>query len=680
MKRVLCIILAVLNGPLLAQWAQKNVFEPHVVIENKGQYVLPENITSEKILFGARVEDLHYYFTPSSIIIKHLQPNADHEVYEEMLGKNNLKGDEQESEKRYSLKALYYQMKFVGAGTKTSLDAQEKVAQQFNFTTQTGSAVVTDGYRKLIYKDLYPGIDMEFYFPDDKPGYKYSFIVHKGADPSLIKMKFPLANKIRNKEGNLVISSSFGQFTDHAPESSQKGKQITSAFNTLKNGEIGFAMGNYSNNEDLIIDPWTTTPGFSSGNQALDVDWDNVGNCYVYGGSSPFQVLKFSPSGSALWSYTTAFASGTYYGDFAVDKSSGSVYIVDGFNSSGAQIIKLNHAGAQVAMFMGNAQLQEMWRVSFDMCNQRPVIGGGGTSSPSFTGCTLDTNLANVNPVNIFNAPTGLHDIWGLALDPNGNAYFASARTQVGSPGYDNTLFKVPNPSLSPITYSTATTYSFIEVASVIYAPSIPNGYNGMAVSDTNVFLYDSYVLTRFNAGTGVATGSISINGASQSTMTCGGLASDGCNNLFLGLSNSVKQYDASFNLINTFAQAGTVFDVNLGNGTLYTCGQGFVSAAPISLNPCNPCIGGIGVKSYNAPDILVYPNPSQGVLSVELPGSITNASIHIYNSLGERVQEFLLKETKSKIELHNIPNGVYSMEIAMAGKVVIKKIVVSNP
>ena len=481
-------------------------------------------------------------------------------------------------------------MEFSGAGTSTEIIPEYEVSQLFNFSPNSKRAVSAHGFKKIIYKNLYQGIDMEILFPEDKTGFKYNFIIHPGADAHQIQIRYPLNEGLNlNSEGNIEIGSLFGNFTDHAPIAveAQTTKPVDCSF-ILKNNSVRFSIGNYDKSKGLIIDPWTSTPVFSGGNNAYDVDWDNSGNCYAYGGVAPFQVIKFNSAGAVLWSYTTSFSSAWYYGDFAVDRNSGSVYMTDGFNSGGAQAIKINSAGSFITIFNGNSLFQEMWRISFSKCTNQAVIAGGGTSNPSYSGCYLDTNLAGMVPVNVINSPTGLHDMWGLTLDAFGGAYFVTAKTQVGSAGFDNIIYKVPTPALTPITWQASEGYNFVEVASVNYAPGPPNGYNGITMSNVNLYTYDGYILKKWNSATGAQVASVNINGASQSTMTYGGLDADDCDNLFLGLNNTILQYNSALAQVGSITKAGSVYDVSFGaNNILYSCGAGFVSADQLNLLPC---------------------------------------------------------------------------------------------
>lgn len=682
MKAVFYATLTFCSLSLTAQWQLKEPFEQKVFIENKGQYAVSGRLGSKDIFFGANQSGLQYFFSKNSILIKHSAlVKRSHEEIETEKKRLGIKetGDKEEKEFQFKKTESFHEMKFTGGGTNTVIETLDKVSWTSNFAPDQKNTLVAKAYRKLIYKNLYPGIDMEFYFPEDKQGFKYNFILHPGADISQIKIEYPDAKGISLESENISVNSTYGIFTDHKPVAFQGGEMIACGFKLLKDRSVCFSSTGYDAGKEMIIDPWTTTPGFAV-NNAYDVDWDFAGNCYVYGGSSPFQLVKLDTGGNILWTYTAAFTSGWYYGDFAVDKTSGSCYLVDGFDGAGAQMIKINQAGLQTAIFTGNSLFQEMWRVGFDQCNNKPVIAGGGTSNPSYTGCTLDTNLTTVNPVNIINSPTGLHDMWGLALDSYGNAYFATAQTQIGSPGYDNIVYKVPNPALSPITYSIVTSFKFIEVASVNYAAGPPNGFNGMTVADTNLFIYDSYVLCRYNSATGVATGSLSINGSSQNTMTYGGLTSDGCGTLFLGHNNMLKQYDAALNYVTTYTAAGTVYDVNYGNGVLYVCGQGFVQALTVTVTTgCNPCSGtGIEEKD-NFKGFTFAPNPAGSSIKINTPPYMKSPVLTIYTYEGRKLRSLKLQASVTEVPLEGLSNGFYILELDDGKKVFREKLIKSN-
>ncbi len=576
-------------------WVAKNAFEQKVFIENKGQY---DKERLPGVLFGARQDGLQYFFSKTGILVKHLAVvKRTHEEIEaeiKRLGiKENGKEEEEERELAYKQVEQFYEIKFQGAGAQTEILPQFEIATKYHFGAPNKGTYIASAWKKITYRDLYPGIDMEFYFPEDKQGFKYTFLVHEGADPSVIQMAFPDAKKMHiNKDGDLINKSVFGEFNDHAPIANEMStaKAIGCSFN-LNKDVLSFDVKNYDPAQGVIIDPWTTTPSFSGSNTAYDVDWDNYGNCYVHGGVGPFEVIKFDNAGNPLWIYTTPFT--WYYGDFAVDHVTGSCYIIEGFNSGfGANVIKLYGNGTFAASYGGHPQFQEMWRIAFSRCTNQAVIAGGGTTDPSYTGCYLDTNVVGLTPVNVISSPTGLHDMWGVALDDFGNAYMSTAQTQIGSPGYDNILYRMPLPGLAPLAWAVPTSHLFVEVASV-YAPGPANGFNGMSISGTNLYTYDSYNLLKWSTASGASTGALSINGASQSTMSWGGLTSDDCDNIFIGSMSTIMHINGStMSTISSFGAPTTVYDVSLGkNNNLYACGPGWVGNYNVGLSFCNSSV-----------------------------------------------------------------------------------------
>lgn len=598
-----CLSLLADEAPR-ANWVAKNVFEQKLFIENKGQH---DKERLPGILFSARQDGLQYFFTKDAILIKHLAiVKRTHEEIEAEIKRLGLKEEnenEEEKELAYKQVEQFYEMRFSGAGTATQIMPQYEASHTYHFGAPNKGTYIAHAYQRITYKDLYPGIDMEFYFPEDKQGFKYNFIIHPGADPGLIRIQYPDAGNMQlTNEGNMKISSPFGEFTEHAPVANEMNttKPVDCSFH-MANHEASFVVGNYDASLGLIIDPWTTTPFFSGSNSAYDVDWDNAGNCYVHGGAGPFEVIKFNSAGTQLWTYTTPFT--WYYGDFAVDHNSGSVYIIEGFNSSfGANVIKLYSNGTFAASYGGHPLFQEMWRIAFSRCTNQAVIAGGGTTDPSYTGCYLDTNVVGLTPVNVIGAPTGLHDMWGVALDDFGNCYMSTAQTQIGSAGYDNILYRMPLPGLAPLAWQVATGYQFVEVASV-YAPGPANGFNGMAISGTTLYTYDSYVLKKWNTANGSLLAQTSINGASQSTMSYGGITSDDCDNIFLGLGTSIVRFNgSSMSTVSSFAAGGTVYDVGLGkNNNLFACGAGWVANYNAGLSFCNSAVLNTNANATNA-------------------------------------------------------------------------------
>lgn len=67
------------------------------------------------------------------------------------------------------------------------------------------------------------------------------------------------------------------------------------------------------------------------------------------------------------------------------------------------------------------------------------------------------------------------------------------------------------------------------------------------------------------------------------------------------------------------------------------------------------------------ANDLMIYPNPAKETLQFYLPGKMENAKVSILNVKGERVfeQTYSLNYTKEEINLSELANGLYFIEIA---------------
>src|ERR1019366_454902 len=67
----------------------------------------------------------------------------------------------------------------------------------------------------------------------------------------------------------------------------------------------------------------------------------------------------------------------------------------------------------------------------------------------------------------------------------------------------------------------------------------------------------------------------------------------------------------------------------------------------------------GIDEHTSNSSDILIYPNPSNGIFRIEVKNN-QNVNIIIVNVLGETIAEKKISDTSVTIDLSNYPTGIY--------------------
>jgi len=206
-------------------------------------------------------------------------------------------------------------------------------------------------YSEVRYSALYREIDVAFHWNQQQV--EHDFIVHPGADPRAIRLRFVGARDLRlDATGSLVATVGTGKLAFHRPELYQEWKgvrrAVRGAYVLGKDGHAGFQVGHYDRRRDLLIDPVLSYSTFLTANndtQIHAIAVDSSGSAYVTGttfatnfptqapvqanlrGSTDAFVTKFSVAGNALI-YSTYFG-GTDFDDgnaIAVD-SAGNAYV-----------------------------------------------------------------------------------------------------------------------------------------------------------------------------------------------------------------------------------------------------------------------------------------------------------------------------------------------------------------
>lgn len=555
-------------------------FDHQIFIENKGQFD-KEVATDKKILFQARLGDVKAYFTPSGVLFRYDEPVKKGEDPDDKDGDTN---DHQPQFTSYS---------WVNSSPAVEVSGEEERSDFYSYPTGVNTIVRVNIFNKIIYKNIYPNVDIEYSFIKGKPGLKYSVIIHPGASVADVQLAYNDVNKIHiTPKGDAIVKTNVGDITDMAPVSYYKSSNhhVKSSYKII-NGNIETFKVNIDGSEtgDLIIDPFSTNPNFTAGyDQAYDVDFDLNGNVYAYGSYNPFQLVKMNSSGIIQWTFSASTISGSNYGDFAVDRVTGTSYIGEGALNTGARILKVNTTNTSFSTFAGSASVQEIWRMIFNPCTRQIVMGTGGAgpapqNKPTSQACMLDTSLTAMTGVNSLSTTDGYHDVCLMTLDPNGGtAYFGIAQNSINA-NFDNTLYSVPVPALTPPAYTVNDGFGFLEGASVAYlSAGFTNGMNGMAASPNFLYTYDGDTLKKVNKASGAVLANKVIG---NQAFSWGGLDADECDNVYVGENSAVQIYSSAFALIKNIPLKNTVYDVVLGanNNIIYACGNGFVSSTDIT-------------------------------------------------------------------------------------------------
>ena len=197
-------------------FVQKDPFQSSVFLQNNGIF---QDYDGRHILYYADHDHLNVYFTEQGLIYR--VSDIDKHKLKEITKEKGKKEEKEEEPAGIPVNTSTVVMNWVGANPHPAIIASEQAEGYHTYfkKSDTGySTLESHGYKTLIYKDIYPGIDIVYNFPD-KGGIKYDLIVHPGADPAQIVMKYSGAvkNIRKDADGNIAINSLSGSIIEHTP-------------------------------------------------------------------------------------------------------------------------------------------------------------------------------------------------------------------------------------------------------------------------------------------------------------------------------------------------------------------------------------------------------------------------------------------------------------------------------
>lgn len=660
--------LCLLAGNKETDWIASGEPSPRF-IENRSQFDGKDKLSGSKILFGIDQGAVQVYFTKKGLTYRFdrsekkykrtkEEKRKDREKFKTMTAEEFI--EHEKRQKATTLITDLIHMQWSNANPAVEIIAQDLSGDYFSYTKSNGENInYIKGYKKIVYKNLYPNIDVEYVF-HPKGGIKYDLILHPGADPSVIKMIYSDAGKISlDQEGNIRIRTLFGDMIDHAPLSFySKDKKSIVASSFVKNGsEVSFALGNYDKTKTLVIDPWTQTPAVTAPTGVWEVEVDGAGNVYVIGGGTPMRLMKYSSAGAIQWTYVTPYdtSNGDWLGALATDNA-GNSYVTRG---SSAAIVKVNNAGGQVYSVNGGA-LDEYWQIAFN-CDQTKLLIGG-TRLPFFpTGTYQSAMIFDVNPATgavtntvfvgysrpgFFGTPG---EVRAITSSFNARYYYMTLDTLAAIDQGLGTVCPTPGP-LMEINHGYNFNYKCED-----FRPDNGNGPISALVADAN-FLYTQNGATvhKRDLNTGVILATASIPGGISTAVPIvggnqagnSGIAMDNCGNVYVGSSDRIIKYDGNLVLQSQTVVPYRVSDVEVNsNNEVVLCGStgtassttrtGYVqsvnmtSCAPITLVCCDANFCPVGPFCTTDGAVTLTPNTSGGTWSGT---GITNTTTGVFN------------------------------------------------
>ncbi|MBS1645927.1 MAG: T9SS type A sorting domain-containing protein [Bacteroidetes bacterium] len=575
-------------------------------IEHKGQAIDIEKQFNTRVWYMARLEHAAVYFTSSGLIyqVTEITPSEkrlDDEEEREQYEKSGKSEKEYENEARKNkITQSYLQVLWEGSNPSSSVIAENQATEYHNFYNQANKTNTTaHAFKKITYKNIYPLIDIEYTFHEEA-GIKYDIILHPGADPSLLKMKYPDAGSLcLDKKGNVQAAIPHLTLLDKAPKTyyALSKQEVSSSFKVTKNS-VTFNLKSYDTSKELIIDPWTTTTtNLVSNKNAYDIGTDGAGNVYIAGGngnsgSNGYLIAKYSIAGVLQWTTNTGLQY-NYYGDMVTDIN-GNCYFAEG--APLGNICKMSSAGAVVwSTTAPSSGAYEGWALAVNPSAPSQVI----TSWVDGGDHVMIANLNTATGATSGALNMGLtNEVRSMCIDPGGNVH-ALTCTVVGW-GSGPCSIVGGSSTFSPV-YNTGSGYTWNE-GSPLYSTANAykgSGMNGIVADNNFVYTTNGAVLQKRSPTTGAILLSVAVpNGVVEKN---GGVTVDACGNIYVGSKTGVYQFNTLLAQTGFVATTGAVYDVRVnGKSTnVVACGVNFVAA--LSYTACSSIVLPVVLLDLNA-------------------------------------------------------------------------------
>jgi gliding motility-associated-like protein len=393
--------------------------------------------------------------------------------------------------------------------------------------------------------------------------------------------------------------------------------------------------------------------------KAKDIDYDYAGNVYVTGGgdaATNHRLAKYNTAGILQWTFngvltTPSWEFGTIMGGWVVEKQTGYIFLGQGFNSNGFQIMRINSNGIyDNYITTANVNFLENWKMLWNCNNGNPqilILGGGGTSNINIGELSPpSTSISSLNITGIpFIPPAGLNsginqDIVDAIINPENNELHTIFNSFGGTPSVNNKLYKNSPPySAASILWNVPSGFTTLtELKNRPYLIPDANGLtdnsaNIFAINTNYLFYWDGKNLKAFNKATGASVGTPYIT--NNTAKMCGGIFADNNNLVYVGnLNGTISAFqftgtnffplgpvlagsppDEPHDLEIVGFPTTSVYDLvyNEADNLLYASGDGFVASFGLpNLNP-NPTFILTVVPSCTSTITTITPTPPAG-------------------------------------------------------------------
>ncbi len=599
-------------------WIENNPFKNHYFIENKGQW--DSTFPGVKFLMNTGENKIQLFSNGYAWRITDIVKKTENELkFEEN------QQEEIEEENRIVLHETIKQT-FLNANPNPEIIAQNKSKHYVTFGPKIWNSY---GYTDILIKDIYPHIDLQFVSNENLPNqFKYNLILHQGAKIEDIKIQFTGDSNINltNYKDSISIIGKLFKLVENQLNCFDENHKKINIHYVFENNILGFKPTKKVKFKTLFIDPFVNNIRFFKGvslwpsnlaNLINMIDFDNQNNLYAMSFVLEYpEVAKYDSSGNLQWVFSGQLPTINWYssqallipGAILVNKYKLSFYIGPGYQPStkGIEIVRINETGNWDSFqSKGTSNAAELWDLNFH-CPSKTIFASGGGPAKPINLFTIDPSKTKNQSFerNITEDTINLgQDIVNSKIDKENNLYSIINYTIKRANLIDSIAKRVylilSNKKLDGFLIKTRlseTIFRFDELMNNIYLPYMSNRFNGLAVTDSFLFVYNGKIISAYTKDSIklLTLDSISSHNSRKYNLISGqsGIAIDNCGHVFFGSdSGRIKAYyfnGSKFTFLKniqvfTAPNNRRIVDIqyNEMNQTLFVAGDSFIASLP---------------------------------------------------------------------------------------------------
>jgi hypothetical protein len=293
-----------------------------------------------------------------------------------------------------SIETMMIKANLVGSNPRATVRGEVPMEYKCNYflgNDPTRWRTEVPNYSAIVYKEIYPGIDLKYY-GDGRRG-EYDFRVSAGTDYSQIRIRYEGAVSLSTaNDGSLVVKTDWGEIKELAPvvyqEDNGNRRALEAEYAIEDDNSFHFRLGEgYNPALPVVIDPvlvYSTYLGGSADDWGMAITVDAAGEAYVTGRTASTDFPTLNP--------------------YQTDNGNWDVFVTK-LNSSGSTLI--------YSTYLGGSNSEESWDIVLDDAGAAYV-----------TGYTQSADFPTVNP---YQTDQGGYDAFVVKLGNNGSSLVYSS-------------------------------------------------------------------------------------------------------------------------------------------------------------------------------------------------------------------------------------------------------------